>query len=127
MPAFDDTPQPVKPAPSLAKSRVGGAILIGISLAFTYFFVWQPLQQARASNTFTYSMKAVLLAPAILYMGCCVLVTDMRDGQAMETRADGKKYLTRKGYFFVGGLIVVEGLALLAWSLYLKSLGYSAF
>ena len=69
----------------------------------------------------------MLLTPAIFYMGIVVMLTDMRDGQALETRANGKKYLTRKGYLFLAGLIIVDGLVVVLWSMYLKSLGYPAF
>ncbi len=122
----DTSLNPAKPAPSLARSRVGGLLIMLVSLVMGYFFIWIPLQHARTGASFSYSMKGVLITPAFFYMGCATLVTDLRDGQAFTIGPDGKKRATRKGWIFIGGFLVVIAVTITAWDLYLKSLGYSA-
>ena len=107
------------------QARLGGALLIPLGLVMGYFFLWQPLQHARAGEPFTYSMREVLLAPAVVYGGIAVLVLDLRDGQVYQLKPNGKRTFTRKGWIFVTGLVVVLALTLILWNRALHALGYS--
>ena len=124
-------PEPIglngKPLPSLAKTRVGAAILIVIGLVMAYFFIYHPVQQARASGELHYYVKGLLLPPLLLYMAVCILFGDMRDGQIKTIGPNGKAHLTSKGWAFVVGIFVVISLTLVAWYFYLSSIGFKAF
>ncbi len=118
-------PPPTGPVP--ARLRVFAVAIILFALGMGYFFLYQPLAEARRTGTLTYYEKGVFLSPAFLYMGVVMLFADVRNGQILELRPNGKKYLTGKGWSFVVGLIAIVSLTFAAWSLTLRHLGFQSF
>ncbi len=118
----------VKPGvPSLAMTRIFGVLLIPASFVMAYFTILKPLREAQQTGVLHYYEKGLLFPPGLLYMGIALLVADLRDGQIRKAGPDGKRKLTRKGWIFLGGLVVTMGLTQWAWSAYLHRLGYEAF
>ena len=115
---------PEKKPVSLAKSKVGAALFVVGGLAMAYFFMLRPLQGAQRTGHLEYYMKAILLPPAFIYGGLFALLTDMRDGQIRQPGPDGKSKLTTKGWWFLGGLVVVMGLTVGGWLWYLHAIGF---
>ena len=110
---------------SLAKSKIGGALFVVGGLVMAYFFMLRPLEEAQRTGQLHYYFKGILLPPAFVYGGLMVLLFDMRDGQTRTMGADGKAKLTRKGWWFIGGLFAVLGLTVAGWFWYLHLIGFS--
>ncbi|GAA3747516.1 hypothetical protein [Terriglobus aquaticus] len=113
--------------PTEAKARkavMGGILLLGLGAVMTYFFAVRPLQELVATNHATYYLKGVLIGPLCLYMGALALTGKFGDGEIRKLNAKGKPTFTRKGWFAVGGAIVVIALTLVAWYGYLHALGF---
>ena len=102
----------VESDPELRRTKYVGAAFIVGSFVMAYFFMWRPVQAAKLSGYLEYSVKAVLLTPLLAYLGVAMLLTDMRDGETRRTGADGKARLTRKGWLFVAGMMVVIAVTL---------------
>ena len=112
------------PDPGFRRAQIGGGLLFAIGLALAWWFVFKPLQLARQSGVLHYYLKAVLLAPALLYAGAVAMMTDMRDGQMSTVGPDGLKRRTRKGKLFIVGLVVAVAVAEAAWLGYLHLAGF---
>ncbi len=116
-------PPPGK-GPVPLRLRIFAVVLILVSLAMGYFFMYQPIAEAQRSGTLTYAMKGIVVPPMFFYLGVVMLFADVRDGQIKQLGPDGKKRYTSKGWSFIVGLIAVMGLVLGGWFLLLNRLGF---
>jgi hypothetical protein len=121
VPMESDREQPQSRA---AKTKLGGLVVMTISVAMAYFFMVRPVQEGLRTGLLHYYMKGVLLPAAFLYLGCAMLFTDLRDGQIYSRSEGGKKKLTRKGRRFMVGLCVTLGVAVCVWYACLHALGF---
>ena len=124
---LDGNGMPVAPAKapvSAARAKVGGALFVVGGLVMAYYFILRPLQEAQRTGQLHYYIKGILLPPAFVYGGLVVLLFDMRDGQIRQPGPDGKPKLTTKGWWFIGGLVVVMGLTVAGWYWYLHAIGF---
>lgn len=110
--------------PSLQRLRLFAGFVIALSLALGYFVLVRPLLEAQRTGVLQFSIKAVLVPVAFLYMGFALLVTDLRDGTLRTVGPDGKSRFTRKGRIFVIGLIAVLATAVGIWYGLLHVLGF---
>ena len=119
-------PPPEHPMKSRNASRIFGALLIPASLIAAYYWIVVPVREAQHTGELHYYMKGLLLPPSFLYLGCVLLVADMRDGQFRETGPDGKPKLTSNGRKFIAGLVAVLATTMVIWYFYLRSIGFNA-
>ena len=92
-----------------AQHRILGWLFILASPVMAYFWIWQPLRDARASGDLNYNMKGLLLPPALFYLGVALQFVDLRDGQIRATAPDGRVRYTRKARLFFAGLVLILG------------------
>jgi len=123
----DEQPQTLMPQDgSVLKAKLAGVFIVLLALVMGYFFIVQPVQEARRTGHMEYYVKGVVMPPLFLYAGVAVLCFDMRNGQVRVVDATGKRKYTRKGWFFLVGAVVVMCGSLALWVAYLHSMGFES-
>ena len=81
-----------------------GAILVG--LAFGWFFIWLPLEAARAhAPTVEYSIKSFLVVPLVITAGLALLIGGDRVLAAFSGPPKGREEVTISIVVFAIGVI----------------------
>ena len=111
--------------PAARRRAVAAILLFGMAAAVAYFTMYLPVHQALVSHgALRYYTKGILLPPELLYLAILVATVNVSDGQIRTFNSKGRRTFTRKGWLVLGGAVVVAGLALAAWTMYLRALGY---
>ena len=124
--ASEPVDQPILPAnPERRKQVMGGIFLIAAGAFCAYFFMYRPVHSALTGNgQLEYYLKGIMLPPMCIYAGVLVLAGLVRDGELRTLNAKGNLTLTRKGWWFMGGLIAVVLVTFAGWYAYLNALGF---
>lgn len=101
--------------------RLGGLLCLAIAAGFGWFFIWLPLQAARAAEPeVEYSIKAFVLVPFAAVFGLFFLIF----GDSVPYRNAEKQNFTAAGWALVLVAAVVSGAAFWWFKAQFDALGY---
>lgn len=111
--------------PETRKRQMGAMLFLAMVPVLGYFFMYRPIAEGLRTGTLHYYLKGVLLPPLVLYVGLMMLFTKLRDGQLKERDAAGKTRYTRRGKWFLAGVVGVIGVTIVGWYALLHALGFA--
>lgn len=101
--------------------RIGGLFCLVAALAFGWFFIWQPLQQAQAhAPEVEYSVKAFVFVPFAAVFGVFFLIF----GDSVEYRNVEKQTPTAAGWVLFLIAAAASGLGFWWFDAQFSALGY---
>ena len=104
------------------KARLGGLGLIALGLGLGWFFLLEPLQEARhGAHEVSYSLKAFLAVPACLIFGVAFLLL----GARLRYRDAAHKNFTAVGWVLFGLVVLATGGGFWWFEQQFAALGYS--
>ncbi len=108
------------------KGRLIGAILLAAGLGIGWFFIWEPLEQARANvPEVKFGIKAFLIVPLCSIVGLAMLL----GGNSVYELVDGPPK-TAKQWLLTGPLVLISlAASWFGWRWFeaqMTALGYSA-
>jgi hypothetical protein len=112
---------------TVLRTKILGAVSTLIALVTAYFFILRPIEEARRTGTLHQNLFGLVVPIIFLYGGVAMLATDLRDEKTLRAGPEGKLWSTRKGRIFQYGMWGTIILILLAWYLYVRSIGLSPF
>lgn len=102
-------------------SRIGGVVCLVLAAAFGWFFIWQPLEQARAhAPEVEYSIKAFVFVPFAAVFGLFFLIF----GDSVEYRNIEKQTPTAAGWILFLVAAAAGGLGFWWFQAQFDALGY---
>jgi hypothetical protein len=125
--ATPDGSHPTGRRVSVLRSKVGGAILLLTGLAAAYFFILRPIEDAKRTGVLDQGPYGLFVPIIMAYGGVATLLSDLRDEKSLRAGADGRLYWTRRGLIVLYGLLGATLLTVIAWYLYVRSIGLSPF
>ena len=112
---------------SIFRTTVLGVAATLIGLVTGYFFILRPIGQAKRVGVLHQGPFGLIMPMILLYCGVAMLVTDLRDEKTLRAGPEGRLWWTRKGRIFLYGSWGATALMLIAWYLYVRSIGLSPF
>jgi hypothetical protein len=101
--------------------RIGGLACLAIAVAFGWFFIWQPLQQAQAhAPEVEYSIKAFVLVPFAAVFGLFFLIF----GAGVPYRNVEKQTPTAAGWVLFLAAAAASGIGFWWFDAQFTALGY---
>jgi hypothetical protein len=125
--ATPDGEHPTGRRATVLRARVIGTALVLTSLATAYFFILRPIEEAKRNGVLHQGLFGLVMPIVLLYCGVATLATDLRDEKTMRAGAEGRLWWTRKARIFQYGMWVTTALMLVAWYLYVGSIGLKPF
>ncbi|MGD0271887.1 MAG: hypothetical protein ABSB14_22670 [Candidatus Sulfotelmatobacter sp.] len=125
--ATPDGAHPTGRRVSVLRTKIGGALISLIGLVTGYFFILQPLEEARRGGVLKQGLFGLVMPITLVYVGVAILVTDLRDEKTMRAGAEGRLWWTSKGRIFQCIMWGAISLTLIAWYLYVRSTGLNPF
>lgn len=102
-------------------NRLGGLLCLAIAAGFGWFFIWQPLEAARAhAPEVQYSIKAFVLVPFAAVFGLFFLAV----GDSVPYRNVEKQVPTAAGWVMLLIAAAASGLSFWWFSAQFDALGY---
>jgi hypothetical protein len=125
--ASPDGTHPTGRRVTVLRTKIIGAVFTVIGLATAYFFILRPIEEAKRNGMLHQSLFGLVMPIVLLYCGVAILVTDLRDEKTMRAGAEGRLWWTRQGRIFQYGLWITTVLMIIAWYLYVRSIGLNPF
>jgi hypothetical protein len=125
--ATPDGTHPTGRRVTVLKTKIIGAVFTLIGLTAAYFFVLRPIEEAKRNVVLHQSLFGLVMTIVLLYWGVATLVTDLRDEKTMRAGAENRLWWTPKGRILTYGSWFTIVLTLIAWYLYVRSIGLNPF
>jgi hypothetical protein len=125
--ATPDGAHPTGRRVSVLRTKIFGVASTLAGLATAYFFILRPIEEAKRNGVLRQGLFGLVMPIVLLCYGVAILVTDLRDEKTMRAGAEGKLWWTRKGSVFQYVMWGAIALTLIAWYLYVRSIGLSPF
>jgi hypothetical protein len=104
------------------KARLGGLVLIALGLGLGWFFLLEPLQQARhGAHEVNYSLKAFFAVPACLIFGAAFVLL----GSRLRYRDNAHRSFTAVGWVLFGLVLLATATGFWWFEQQFAALGYS--
>lgn len=101
--------------------RLGGLLCLALAAGFGWFFIWQPLEAARAhAPEVQYSLKAFVLVPFAAVIGLFLVAV----GDSVPYRDVEKKRFTPVGWVLFLIVALASGLSFWWFTAQFDALGY---
>ena len=125
--ATPDGAHPTGRRVSVLRTKIFGALTALIGLATAYFFILRPIVEAKRNGVLRQGLFGLIMPITLLYCGVAILVTDLRDEKTMRAGVEGRLWWTRKGRIFQYAMWGAIALTLVAWYVYVRSIGLNPF
>jgi hypothetical protein len=125
--ATPDGAHPTGRRVTVLRTRVIGTVLVLTSLATGHFFILRPIEEAKRNGVLHQGLFGLVIPIVLLYCGVATLVTDLRDEKTLRAGAEGRLWWMRKARIFQYGMWITAALMLIAWYLYVRSIGLKPF
>jgi hypothetical protein len=112
---------------SIFRTKVLGVAATLIGLVTGYFFILRPIAEAQRTGVLYQGPFGLVMPIYLVYCGVAMLVTDLRDEKTLRAGPEGRLWWTWKGRIFLYGSWGATALTLIAWYLYVRSIGLSPF
>jgi len=108
---------------TVLRTKIWGAVFTLTGLATAYFFILRPIEVAKRNGVLHQGLYGLVMPILLLYSGVAALVTDLRDEKTMRAGPEGRLWWTLRGRVVVYGMWLATALMLIAWYLYVRSIG----
>jgi hypothetical protein len=121
--ATPDGAHPTGRRVTVLRTKTIGAVCTFTGLATAYLFILRPIQEAKRNGVLHQGPFGLVMPLVLLYCGIAILVTDLRDEKTLRVGMQGRLSSTRKGRIFQYGMWLTLCVLVVAWCLYVRSLG----
>ena len=125
--ATPDGPHPTGRHVSVLRTKILGAAFVLTGLGTAHLFILRPLEEAKRSGVLRQNPFGLVVSIVLVYSGLAMVVFDVRDERTMRAGPDGRLRWTRRGRIFLHCMWFGVALTVIAWYLYIYSIGLSPF